>query len=69
MQKAFLGGNEAVSVDAHPISPISLPERIAAVILIGVSVAVGLFPQLLLNRIIPALNSPLFDGLRRGSWQ
>jgi len=69
MQKAFLGGNEAVSVEAHPISPISLPERIAAVILIGVSVAVALFPQLLLNRIIPALNSPLFDGLRRGSWQ
>jgi NADH-quinone oxidoreductase subunit M len=69
MQKAFLGGTEGESLDAHPIPPISLPERIAAVILIGVSVAVGLYPQLLLNRIIPALNSPLFDGLRRGSWQ
>jgi NADH-quinone oxidoreductase subunit M len=46
-----------------------LPERIGATILIGVSVFIGLSPQALLNVIVPALNSPLFEGLRKGSWQ
>jgi NADH-quinone oxidoreductase subunit M len=70
MQKAFLGGAGVES--EHPprsLPPISIPERIGAVILIGVSLTIGLYPQLILNRIIPALNSPLFDGLRKGSWQ
>jgi NADH-quinone oxidoreductase subunit M len=70
MQKAFFGESPKGSHDTlHPLSPISLPERIGAVILIGASVTIGLFPQLILNRIIPALSSPLFDGLRKGSWQ
>ena len=37
--------------------------------MIGASVLVGLYPQFLLNVIQPALNSPLFEGLRKGSWQ
>jgi NADH-quinone oxidoreductase subunit M len=37
--------------------------------LIGVSLVIGLYPQFVLARIIPALSSPLFDGLRKGSWQ
>jgi NADH-quinone oxidoreductase subunit M len=70
MQKAFFGEAEIVSGEPHhPLPPISIPERIGAAILIGVSLTIGLFPQLILNRIIPALNSPLFDGLRKGSWQ
>src|ERR1700730_14690025 len=70
MQKAFLGNPKFEPNEPHPtLRPISIPERIGAVILIGVSLAVGLYPQLLLNRIIPALSSPLFDGLRKGSWQ
>jgi NADH-quinone oxidoreductase subunit M len=70
MQKAFLGGAGVESEHPHhSLPPISIPERIGAVILIGVSLSIGLYPQLILNRIIPALNSPLFDGLRKGSWQ
>jgi NADH-quinone oxidoreductase subunit M len=69
LQKAFLGSSGDPGNPPHPLSPISIPERIGAVILIGVSLTVGLYPQLLLNRIIPALSSPLFDGLRKGSWQ
>jgi NADH-quinone oxidoreductase subunit M len=70
MQKAFIGEPEVESSNPHhPLPPISIPERIGAVILIGVSLAIGLYPQLILNRVIPALNSPLFDGLRKGSWQ
>jgi NADH-quinone oxidoreductase subunit M len=67
MQKAFFGTGEAGH--EHPLPPISVPERIGAGILIGVSVIVGLYPQLILNRVITALDSPLFDGLRRGGWR
>jgi NADH-quinone oxidoreductase subunit M len=70
MQKAFIGSREIEAGKSHdPLTLISIPERIGAVILIGVSLAIGLYPQLLLNRIIPALSSPLFEGLRKGSWQ
>jgi NADH-quinone oxidoreductase subunit M len=70
MQKAFFGDPEIKSGEPHhPLAAISIPERIGAVILIVVSLTIGLYPQVILNRIIPALNSPLFDGLRKGSWQ
>jgi NADH-quinone oxidoreductase subunit M len=71
MQKAFLGGGQGIeSSEPHrPMPPISVPERIGAVILIVVSLTVGLYPQLILNRIVPALSSPLFEGLRKGSWK
>ncbi len=70
MQKAFFADSRSEpTAPDHPLPPISLPERLGAVILIGASVLVGVYPQLLLNIIVPALNSPLFDGLRKGSWQ
>ena len=70
MQKAFFADSRTMPIPPdHPLPPISLPERLGAIILIGASVLVGLYPQMLLNLIVPALNSPLFDGLRKGSWQ
>jgi NADH-quinone oxidoreductase subunit M len=70
MQKAFLGEATIESNKPHhPLPPISIPERIGAIILIGASLTIGLYPQLILSRIIPALNSPLLDGLRKGVWQ
>ncbi len=70
MQKAFFADAVAVA-DLHPdpVSGITLPERAGALILLASTVAAGLFPQVLLNLIIPALHSPLFDGLRKGSWR
>jgi NADH-quinone oxidoreductase subunit M len=70
MQKAFFAeaNNESTPLQP-PLSPISFPERLGAIILIGASVVVGLYPQLLLNVIRPALNSPLFENLRKGNWQ
>ncbi len=79
MQKAFFGEaekpaptlsegeTETASRGKHhsALDPISIPERIGAVMLIGVSLLVGLYPRLLLDVIIPSFNSPLFDGLRR----
>jgi NADH-quinone oxidoreductase subunit M len=70
MQAAFFAerGIEP-SEDEPPLPPISLPERLGAIILIGASVAIGLYPQMLLNIISPALDSPLFEALRSGRWQ
>jgi NADH-quinone oxidoreductase subunit M len=68
MQKAFIGSPES-GKPPHALPPISVPERIGAVTLIGVSLIIGLYPQLILSRIITALNSPLFDGLRKGAWR
>jgi len=67
MQKAFFSdiGTESAT---PPLPPISMPERLGAVLLITASLAVGLYPQWLLNLVIPALNSPLFDALRKGHW-
>ncbi|MEO6966305.1 MAG: NADH-quinone oxidoreductase subunit M [Acidobacteriaceae bacterium] len=70
MQKAFFA--EAGSEPAPPhaaMAPISIPERLAAIILIAASVCVGLYPQILLNIIVPALNSPLFSSLHQGGWR
>jgi NADH-quinone oxidoreductase subunit M len=70
MQKAFFSGDTDEPGKQHePLPPISLPERLGAILLITASVTVGLFPQLLLNVITPALNGPLFLGLRNGRWQ
>src|SRR6185437_2778441 len=68
MQKAFFSdaGPESTT---PPLPSISMPERLGAALLIIASVTIGLYPQLLLKLIIPALNSPLFDGLRKGHWQ
>jgi NADH-quinone oxidoreductase subunit M len=70
MQKAFFAESAHVSVAPHePLPPITIPERLGAIILIVASVIVGLYPQVLLNIIVPALNSPLFNGLRQGGWR
>ena len=70
MQKAFFGTPaHSPTTNPHPLPPISIPERIGAIILIATSVAVGLYPQLLLRVIVPALHSPLFDGLRKAGAQ
>jgi NADH-quinone oxidoreductase subunit M len=70
MQKAFFAdAGEGRAIAAHALPPITLPEQAGAAILLAASIAAGLFPQVLLKLIIPALNSPLFEGLRRGSWQ
>jgi NADH-quinone oxidoreductase subunit M len=52
--------------NAPPVmEPITVPERIGAVVLIGASLLIGLYPNLFLQWIIPSLAGPLFDGFRR----
>jgi NADH-quinone oxidoreductase subunit M len=70
MQLAFFTGSDADSADLpHPLPPVSTPERVGAAILIAASVLIGIYPQILLKLIVPALNSPFFAGLRGGIWQ
>ena len=84
MQKAFFGdeplapprspsdgeGEKASQVEhPHAMEPISVPERLGAVMLIGVALLIGLYPRLLLDVIIPSFDSPLFDWLRKGGVQ
>ena len=67
LQKAFFGEAKAEDeTEHHPLEPISIPERIGAVMLIGVSLLIGLYPRLLLDVIVPSFDSPLFDWLRKG---
>ena len=47
------------------LEPITIPERIGAVLLLGASLLIGLYPNLFLQWIIPSLVGPLFDGFRR----
>jgi NADH-quinone oxidoreductase subunit M len=69
-QKAFFSSDSSAASkpDHEPLQPITLPERLGTILLVASSVTVGLFPQLLLNVITPALNGPLFLGLRNGRW-
>jgi NADH-quinone oxidoreductase subunit M len=73
LQRAFFPdagqGTVAPLANSHTalkLEPISVPERLGAVLLIAASLAIGLFPRLLLDWIIPSFNSVLFDGLRKG---
>jgi len=68
MQKAFYSDAPAEdkSGPEHPLEPISVPERIGAIMLLATSLVIGLFPSLLLNWIQPCWNSPLFERLLKG---
>ena len=76
MQKAFFGETgagadrtdetHATDDEHHAREPISVPERIGAVMLIAVSLVVGLYSRILLDVIIPSFNSPLFEWVKKG---
>lgn len=57
------GGRE--STNPGEFQPITIPERIGAALLIAATLLIGLHPRLLLDLIVPAIHSPLFDGLRK----
>lgn len=67
LQKAFFGqasqSNELHSV--HTLASISIPERLGSMVLIAASLAIGLYPRLLLDVIVPTFSTPLFEGMRK----
>lgn len=64
LQKAFYH-DTAPTTHAHEFEPISTPERLGATLLIAATLIIGLYPRFLLDFIVPAFNTPLFEGLRR----
>ena len=66
--KAFFAEGD-IKASAIPIEPISMPERAGALVLLGTTVLIGLWPGLLLNLITPTLNSTLFQGMVKGGPQ
>ena len=42
---------------------------VAVLLLLAATLVVGLYPRILTDLILPSLNSPLFEGLRRGAWR
>ena len=49
--------------DDHPLEPITIPERVGAVLLIAATLVIGLCPTLLMDWIEPCLKSPMFARL------
>ena len=68
LQQSFFSETERTTAgkQAHPLEPISIPERIGGTVLIASTLIVGLCPRLLLDLIVPSFRSPLFEALRRG---
>jgi len=50
---------------AHPLEDISIPERVGAALLIGTTLLIGLYPRLLLDLIVPALQSPMLEKVMK----
>ncbi len=61
--KAFFAEAPVEARDLPPLPPITLPERAGALLLLAATLVIGLCPQLLLQFITPALNSPLMQPL------
>jgi len=55
----------ALAVEA-PLPAITPPERLGAILLLAAAVAVGVYPDLLLDWIIPSLHSPLMRAAMSG---
>ncbi len=55
-----------IEIPRATLAPISLPERLGALTLLAATLVVGLFPNLLLNLIQPALSSPLMRTVWEG---
>ena len=69
IQISFFGSTQpavAGALPAHPLPPITLAEKAGAVLLVGTTVLIGLKPDLLLNWIIPSLQSPLYQVILKG---
>jgi NADH-quinone oxidoreductase subunit M len=61
------GGGTPPTDGASALPPITLPERVGAILLIAAAVLIGLKPDLLLNWIIPSLHSPVMTAAFGGA--
>jgi NADH-quinone oxidoreductase subunit M len=61
--KAFFAEDGVATSDVPHCQRITLPERAGALLLLGTTLVIGLWPQLLMQFITPSLNSPLMQPL------
>ena len=67
IQLAFFSDAKSVtSANTHAFAPITLPEKLGSILLIGTTLIIGLKPDLLFNLINPALQSPYFENIIKG---
>ncbi len=67
IQVSFFGVTApTAAATAHPLPPITLAEKAGGLLLVASTVIIGLKPDLLLNWIIPSLQSPLFSAALKG---
>jgi len=64
MTKAFF--SEDAAARSH-FPAITIPERIGALTLVAATLAIGLYPRLLMDVITPSFNSPLMQPLWKGA--
>jgi len=60
------GSGQGLASMARGLEAITVPERIGAALLLAATLLIGLFPQLLLRWIGPAIQSPLLENLLKG---
>ena len=70
IQVAFFGSTGAPAssdaAHAHPLPTITLAEKSGALLLLAATLFVGLKPDVLLDWIVPALQSPAFQAVIKG---
>jgi NADH-quinone oxidoreductase subunit M len=62
LQRSFFASSEPTA-HAHALEPITLPEKLGAVILMAATLFIGLFPSVLLHPIFRSFESPLMHQL------
>ncbi len=64
IQKSFFGpAIIPAAAPAHPLPPITMPERLGAIILMATTLFVGLYPKWLLDLIQAGLSTPIMSSL------
>jgi len=59
--KSFFGDRtEPSPANSAPLPPITMPEKLGAGLLMFATLAVGLYPKVLLDRIMPAVEAMRF---------
>lgn len=74
LQRAFLGraetgapaSPESAERDGRQYPRVTIPEKAGTLLLLATSILIGLKPDLLLNWIVPALQSPYFQTILKG---
>lgn len=67
IQQTFFGDQSAGPPEAPPdLAPVTWPERLGVFILLGATLAVGLYPRVMLDLIVPSLNAPWMQALVGG---